>query len=124
MSVFANRTDQSARQPTAIAGEPTKPARNGKQVMTEESDAEEGNPPETAAIVQGNSAAFSDIEEAARIRLQHSHYRAIRRVNCVFEDGVLTLTGAVPTFHYKQLAQTAVADIPGVRQVVNQIDVG
>jgi len=64
-----------------------------------------------------------DIEEQARIRLQHSPYRAIRRVNCRFEDGVLTLEGQVPTFHYKQLAQTAVTHIDGVCRVVNEIEV-
>jgi osmotically-inducible protein OsmY len=62
-----------------------------------------------------------DIEEAARIRLQHSPYRAIRRVTCRFDDGVLTLAGSVPTFHYKQLAQTAVAQIVGVKSIVNDI---
>ena len=64
-----------------------------------------------------------DIEEQARIRLQHSPYRAIRRVSCRYEEGVLFLEGWVPTFHYKQLAQTAVADIDGVRTIVNEIDV-
>jgi osmotically-inducible protein OsmY len=67
--------------------------------------------------------ASLDIEEQARIRLQHSPYRAIRRVSCRFEDGVLTLVGRVPTFHYKQLAQTAVVQIPGISRVVNEIDV-
>lgn len=64
-----------------------------------------------------------DVEEQARIRLQHSPYRAIRRVSCHLEDGVLTLVGRVPTFHYKQLAQTAVADLRGIREIVNAIRV-
>ena len=64
-----------------------------------------------------------DVEEQARIRLQHSPYRAIRRVSCHLEEGVLTLVGRVPTFHYKQLAQTAVADLRGVREIVNAIQV-
>lgn len=62
-----------------------------------------------------------DIEERAQIRLQHSPYRAIRNVHCRFDDGVLTLRGKVPTFHYKQLAQTAVAEIEGVREILNEI---
>lgn len=62
-----------------------------------------------------------DIEERARICLQHSAYRAIRRVSCRFEDGVLILGGQVPTFHYKQLAQTAVAQLDGVIQIANEI---
>ena len=79
---------------------------------------------ELDAPIEDGALATADIEEIAHIRLQHSHYRAIRRVRCDFADGVLTLQGAVPTFHYKQLAQTAVANIAGVRQVVNRIDVG
>jgi osmotically-inducible protein OsmY len=65
-----------------------------------------------------------DVEESARVRLQHSPYRAIRRVGCIYSDGTLTLSGVVPTYHYKQLAQTAVSEIAGVQRVVNQIDVG
>jgi osmotically-inducible protein OsmY len=68
-------------------------------------------------------ASQVDIEEQARVRLQHSPYRAIRRVSCRFDDGILTLVGQVPTFHYKQLAQTAVAELAGVREIVNAIRV-
>jgi osmotically-inducible protein OsmY len=64
-----------------------------------------------------------DIEEQARVRLQHSPYRAIRRVSCRYDEGVLTLIGRVPTFHYKQLAQTAVTDLDGIRVIVNEIEV-
>jgi len=64
-----------------------------------------------------------DVEEAARIRLQHSLYRAIRRVTCEFVDGTLFLSGHVPTYHYKQLAQTAVADVEGVQRIVNDVTV-
>ena len=64
-----------------------------------------------------------DITEAAQVCLQHSPYRAIRRISCRFDDGVLTLIGRVPTFHHKQLAQTAVAGLRGVNQVDNRIEV-
>ena len=64
-----------------------------------------------------------DIAEAAQVRLQHSPYRTIRRVSCCFEDGNLTLFGRVPTFHHKQLAQTAVAGLRGVNYVDNRIEV-
>ena len=67
--------------------------------------------------------SIEDIGEAAQIRLQHSPYRAIRRVSCRFEEGVLTLVGQVPTFHHKQLAQTAVAGLRGVHHVDNQVEV-
>ena len=67
---------------------------------------------------------IDDIAEAAQVRLQHSPYRTIRRITCRFDGGVLTLVGQVPTFHHKQLAQTAVAGLFGVNQVDNQIEVG
>jgi osmotically-inducible protein OsmY len=63
------------------------------------------------------------VSEAALIQLQHSPYRAIRRISCRFDDGILTLVGRVPTFHHKQLAQTAVASVDGVNQVDNRIEV-
>lgn len=66
---------------------------------------------------------FLDAEEAARIRLQHSPYRALRRVTCEFTDGVLSLRGSVPTYHYKQLAQVAVLGIAGVQRIVNEVEV-
>ena len=64
-----------------------------------------------------------DVEEVARVRLQHSPYRAIRRITCEFDGGVLILKGRVGTFHYKQLAQVAVADIEGVLEIRNDIEV-
>ncbi len=64
-----------------------------------------------------------DIEEAASVRLQHSPYRAIRRITCKFNDGVLVLQGRVATFHYKQLAQVAVSEIDGVLKIRNNIEV-
>ncbi|MDA1052569.1 MAG: BON domain-containing protein [Planctomycetota bacterium] len=64
-----------------------------------------------------------DISEAAQVRLQHSPYRTIRRISCRFDDGVLTLVGKVPTYHHKQLAQTAVAGLRGVNHVNNRIEV-
>ncbi len=72
---------------------------------------------------RNESTEATDIGEVARVRLQHSAYRTIRQVSCRFEDGVLTLFGSVPTFHHKQLAQTAVVGIAGVTQVLNEIEV-
>ena len=64
----------------------------------------------------------SPADVAARI-LSNSSYLAIRYVNCTFQKGVLTLGGRLPSFHLKQLAQTAVQDIEGVLQVENRIEV-
>ena len=64
-----------------------------------------------------------DIEELARIALQTSPYRALRRVHCQFHDGTLILHGRVATYHYKQLAQVTVAALEGVQRIVNELEV-
>ena len=75
-------------------------------------------------FVNGNETErFLDVEEVARIRLQHSPYRALRRVTCHFSNGVLFLRGSVATYHYKQLAQVTVTDIAGVDRIVNDVEV-
>ena len=44
----------------------------------------------------------------AAAELRRSSYAAVRRVVCDFRDGVLTLTGRVPSYYEKQVAQTLV----------------
>ena len=64
------------------------------------------------------------IGESAQDRLLASSYLAIRAIGCSCHDGVLTLRGCLPSHHQKQLALAIVADVEGVREVVNQIRVG
>lgn len=47
----------------------------------------------------------------------------MQRIWCECDDGSLFLRGQVPSYYIKQLAQEAVADMEGVRQVVNEIEV-
>ena len=63
------------------------------------------------------------IAELAEARLCASSHQALRMVFCKFDDGVLVLRGRLNSFFHKQLAQEIVADIEGVEQVVNQIEV-
>lgn len=44
----------------------------------------------------------------AAAELRRSSYAAVRQVMCVCRDGVLTLTGRVPNYYEKQVAQTLV----------------
>ena len=46
-----------------------------------------------------------------------------QRIWCEFDGEQLFLRGQVPTFYFKQLAQEAVADLDGVQQIVNEIEV-
>lgn len=110
-----------ARREAAAANDEASPTPSPEDDGLTEAVAGSSTPPVDAAA---DTEEAADIEEFAKIRLQHSPYRAIRRIRCSFQDGVLTLHGQVPTYHYKQLAQTAICDIPGVRQIVNAIDVG
>ena len=63
------------------------------------------------------------IAEQAADRLLHHPYHALRNVSCEFHEGVLTLRGRLPSYYLKQMAQTAVAHLDGVQQVVNRIEV-
>jgi len=63
------------------------------------------------------------IVEKARQRIFHQPHLNMQRIWCEFADGQLFLRGQVPSFYHKQLAQVAVADMEGVHQVVNDIEV-
>jgi osmotically-inducible protein OsmY len=59
--------------------------------------------------------------EGAESRLRSNGYLAMKNVSCDYRDGILTLRGCVPSYFLKQMAQTAVARLPGVERVVNDI---
>ncbi len=66
------------------------------------------------------------IEERARALLEsHPHFRGRTRwVHCKCRNRRLCLSGKVPSYYLKQLAQEAVRDIEGVDAIINQIVVG
>jgi osmotically-inducible protein OsmY len=64
--------------------------------------------------------AIAAIVEA---RFRANSHTALRGISCKAERGVLVLEGRLSTFFQKQLAQEIVANIEGVVQVVNQIEV-
>ena len=59
----------------------------------------------------------------ARDRIVHHPHLAVQRIWCEYSEQTLILRGDVPSFYLKQLAQTAVAGLQGVDQVVNEIEV-
>ena len=66
----------------------------------------------------------SEIVQAARARLSKNPYLAIQKLSCECdEQGVLLLRGQLSSFYQKQLAQEAVARIPGVTRLVNEAEV-
>ena len=69
------------------------------------------------------AALFQEIAEIAQQVLRQSAYFELREVACDFSGGILTLRGRVPSYHLKQLAQAAVAEVPGVVEVHNRVEV-
>jgi osmotically-inducible protein OsmY len=63
------------------------------------------------------------VEELAECRLREAAHSFARCVSCEYREECLILRGQVPTYYLKQVAQTAVARIPGVQKVDNQIEV-
>ena len=66
---------------------------------------------------------FQEIAELAQATLRQSPYFELRAVSCDFSGGILTLRGHLPSYHLKQLAQATVAEVPGVVEVHNQVEV-
>jgi hypothetical protein len=79
----------------------------------------------TAVLDRPNPFAslFQEITEIAQAALRQSAYFELREVSCDFHGGVLTLRGRLTSYHLKQLAQTAVAEVPGVIEVDNRVEV-
>jgi osmotically-inducible protein OsmY len=65
----------------------------------------------------------SALGERVRRRLTQSPYHAVRRVSVEERHGVLTLSGRLPNYYLKQMAQAAVANVEGVKKIINRIDV-
>lgn len=63
------------------------------------------------------------VAERAEERFRAAPYISFREIRCEYRGGVLILRGWVESFHEKQLAQEAVADLEGVAQIVNELEV-
>ena len=63
------------------------------------------------------------VARAARERLAHSSYPALRALRVSFHEGVLTLRGRVPSYHMRQVAWKLVGELPGVEEFVDRLEV-
>ena len=81
--------------------------------------------PGLATLTRPNPFAllFQEIAEVAQAALRRSAYFELHSVSCDFSGGILTLYGRVPTYYLKQLAQASVADVPGVIEIHNRVEV-
>ena len=73
--------------------------------------------------IESDERAASGVVGMAQRRLKESAYLDLRFVSCQFRDGVVTLSGHVPTYYLKQVAQTVVGQLEQIDQVVNNLDV-
>ena len=71
----------------------------------------------------GTAGRERRIEESVESRLRRSGHLALRDIGCACREGVVTLRGCLPTYYLKQIAQHVVAEIEGVRGIINQIEV-
>jgi osmotically-inducible protein OsmY len=78
---------------------------------------------ERRVAITGTTACERRIEEAAESRLRRSGYLALRDIGCMCRGGMVTLRGGLPTYYLKQIAQHLVAEIEGVRGLIDQIEV-
>jgi osmotically-inducible protein OsmY len=63
------------------------------------------------------------VAAVAEARFRANSHTALRGISCKGEGGVLVLEGRLSAFFQKQLAQEIVANVEGVEQVMNQIEV-
>jgi osmotically-inducible protein OsmY len=68
-------------------------------------------------------AAGEHLVRQAATKLQTSPYSDLRRLHVAYESGSLTLSGNVPSYYLKQMAQTIAAETAGVDHVRNRIAV-
>lgn len=66
--------------------------------------------------------AVEDVRAAdARRRLERCPYPILRRVRCAMHDDILVLTGVVPTFYAKQIAQELMRDLKRIAGIDNRL---
>lgn len=76
----------------------------------------------TDQSVQDSSRFEPLADETERLlsaRLSRSGYQFLAQVACEYSAGVVVLSGTIPTFYLKQMAQELASHTPGVRQVRN-----
>jgi hypothetical protein len=81
----------------------------------------------TADTVQRSGSSCgpggADLRSAALDLLWVSGYAALRGLRCEVTEAVLTVTGVVPSYYLKQMAQTLLQRLDGLRGVTNLVEV-
>ena len=78
---------------------------------------------QNAQTEQSEMPASPSPGDAARQIISDSTYPEIRRLSAAFGNGVLTLSGQLPSFYLKQIVLSAVRNIAGVERIEHRIEV-
>jgi hypothetical protein len=87
-------------------------------VATDTFRAFSSRPPRAEPVARSSSVA-----EQVRLRLENSPYPQHRRLRISFREGVLTLRGSVSCYYLRQTAQALVAELGGVEELIDLIEV-
>ncbi|MCC7420456.1 MAG: BON domain-containing protein [Planctomycetaceae bacterium] len=60
------------------------------------------------------------VAERVRLTFRQSQHAALRDLATADHDGTIVVSGRVPTFYMKQLAQVVAKNVEGVRKVENR----
>jgi len=63
------------------------------------------------------------IADLVKISLQRQGYPQISKLSCEERDSTVILSGQLGSFYHSQMSQSIAAKVPGVRRVINQVDV-
>ena len=63
------------------------------------------------------------VAQAARLKLLSLSFSELNSIVCEFHEGVLTLRGKVNSFFLRQVAYSAVTQVPGVEEVCDRLEV-
>ena len=66
---------------------------------------------------------FSGLARVAMDRLKRSPYLPLRKLTCRWQNGVLALTGQVPTQYLKQVVLALLRDLGPAVPLIDQIEV-
>lgn len=75
-----------------------------------------------ASVCEDPRSPAEDVTVRVRLTLNQSHM-AFQNVRVKEENGAIVLTGWLPSFYLKQIAQTVASSVAGVRRVENRTEV-
>jgi osmotically-inducible protein OsmY len=88
-----------------------------------ERSGEETDVSRLTALLLGQAREDLDLGERVDRALRATGYFPLRGIEVTVHERVVILSGRVPSYHLKQIAQMTALAVPGTRQVRNDLDV-